>query len=401
MDEQNPNQEPVVGQLPTGEPAPEPVGSTGAAGAEPDNVAERAAENLVERAGDVQETATREVSNAWDIVSEMTEGFIAALPKILIALVLLILFIILARVIRAVIHHTTRHHESRNIGLVLGRLAQGGIILVGMLVAVAVVAPSVKPVDLLNLLGIGGVAIGFAFRDILQNFLAGIILLLRQPFHIGDQIVFKDFEGTVENIDTRTILLRTYDGRRVLIPNGEVFTNSVIVNTAYASRRSEYDIGIGYGDDIGLAIREMMEAMQSVDGVLKDPAPDVLTWELAGSSVNLRARWWTIPEQKDVLQVRHEVISAIKNRLDDAGIDMPFPTQVHLFHDQTEETDGDRTRQREGWPAGKNPPRARTLARTLEKVNQNGRVGNSNGGNSNGGDGGSGNGKSEQYDEGK
>jgi small conductance mechanosensitive channel len=104
--------------------------------------------------------------------------------------------------------------------------------------------------DLIQLLGISGVAIGFAFRDILQNFLAGILILLTEPFQIDDQIVFKGFEGTVENIETRATTIRTYDGRRIVIPNSELFTNSVTVNTAFDNRRLEYDVGIGYGDDI-------------------------------------------------------------------------------------------------------------------------------------------------------
>ena len=84
----------------------------------------------------------------------------------------------------------------------------------------------------------------------MQNFLAGILILLTEPFEINDQIVFKSFEGTVENIETRATTIRTYDGRRIVIPNAELFTNSVTVNTAFDKRRIEYDFGIGYGDDI-------------------------------------------------------------------------------------------------------------------------------------------------------
>jgi small-conductance mechanosensitive channel len=253
------------------------------------------------------------------------------------------------------------------VGLVLARLSQWGLRFLGLLVAVTVMFPSVKPVDLLGLLGVGSVAIGFAFKDILQNFLAGILILLRQPFRIGDQIVFKSFEGTVEGIETRTTVIKTYDGRRVFVPNGEIFTNAVTVNTAYGVRRSEHDVGIGYGDDARRAAALIVEALRGVEGVRADPPPEALVMELAGSSVNVRARWWTDAHQHEVLRVRHEAISAIKERLGKAGIDLPFPTNVVLFHDQTEETDGDRTRQREGWPAGQNPPRSRTIAGTLQR----------------------------------
>jgi small-conductance mechanosensitive channel len=148
--------------------------------------------------------------------------------------------------------------------LVLGRLSQGIIILVGLFVALSIVIPSFKAGDLVQLLGISGVAIGFAFRDILQNFLAGILILLTEPFEINDQIVFKNFEGTVENIQTRATTIRTYDGRRIVIPNSELFTNAVTVNTAFENRRLEYDVGIGYGDNIDQAKELMLEAVYSV-----------------------------------------------------------------------------------------------------------------------------------------
>jgi uncharacterized membrane protein len=108
------------------------------------------------------------------------------------------------------------------------------------------------------------VAIGFAFRDILQNFLAGILLLLTEPFRIDDQIIVKEFEGTVEDIQTRATMIRTYDGRRIVIPNAELFTESVIVNTAFEKRRLEYDVGIGYGDDIERAKALILEAIAGV-----------------------------------------------------------------------------------------------------------------------------------------
>jgi small-conductance mechanosensitive channel len=223
-----------------------------------------------------------------------------------------------------------------------------------------------------QLLGISGVAIGFAFRDILQNFLAGILILLTEPFRIDDQIVFKNFEGTVENIETRATTILTYDGRRIVIPNAELFTNSVTVNTAFDKRRTEYDFSIGYGDDIDCAKQLMLEALYSVNEVLKDPAPDVLVLELAESTVKIRVRWWIAPPRRiDDMRSRDKVICAIKKKLVENGIDLPYPTRQILFHDQTEETDGDRSLQREGWPAGKSKvPKPRRIGRSLRKLTQ-------------------------------
>jgi small conductance mechanosensitive channel len=185
------------------------------------------------------------VTTAWGKIQAMIDGLVLMLPNIVLALIVFALFYLAGRGIRSLVRRLTRRHrQARNLGLVLGRLSQGITILVGLFVALSIVIPSFKAGDLVQLLGISGVAIGFAFRDILQNFLAGILILLTEPFQIDDQIVFKNFEGTVENIQTRATTIRTYDGRHIVIPNAELFTNSVMVNTAFDNRRLEYDVGL-------------------------------------------------------------------------------------------------------------------------------------------------------------
>lgn len=315
-----------------------------------------------------------EISTLLNKMQGMLNGFIILLPNIVLALIVFAIFFFIARAIKKVVRNLTRdRRQARNLGMVLGRLAQGATILVGLFIALSIVIPSLKANDLVQLLGISGVAIGFAFRDILQNFLAGILILLTEPFQIDDQIVFKNFEGTVENIQTRATTIRTYDGRRIVIPNSELFTNSVTVNTAFEHRRLEYDVGIGYGDDVEAAKRLMLEAINSVEEVLKDPSPDVLVMELAESSVNIRVRWWIDPPRRqDELSSRDKIISALKQKLYvENGIDLPYPTQQILFHDQTEATDGDRAHQREGWPAGNSKvPQSRSISSSLKQLAQ-------------------------------
>jgi small-conductance mechanosensitive channel len=317
----------------------------------------------------------------------MVNGAIAMLPNIVLALIVFFLFYFAAKSIKSLVRRlTNRHRHARNLGLVLGRLSQGLIILVGLFIALSIVIPSFKAGDLIQLLGISGVAVGFAFRDILQNFLAGILILLAEPFRIGDQIVVKNFEGTVQDIQTRATTIKTYDGRRIVIPNSELFTESVTVNTAFDSRRLQYDIGIGYGDDIDQAKQLILEAIASVDEVLKDPSPDALVVELAESTVNIRARWWIKPPRRaDALESQDKVLTAIKKKLTANGIDLPFPTRQILFHDQTEETDGDRSKQREGWPAGKSEvPKPSNIGSSLRKLAQMRAQRNGNNGDGNG-----------------
>lgn len=312
-----------------------------------------------------------ELPIVWEKMQKMIDDFIIMSPNIILALIVFAIFFFIAKSIKQVVRNLTRHHrQARNLGLVLGRLAQGTTVLLGLFIALSIVIPSLKAGDLVQLLGISSVAIGFAFRDILQNFLAGILILLTEPFQIDDQIIFKNFEGTVEQIQTRATTIRTYDGRRIIVPNSELFTHSVIVNTAFEHRRLEYDIGIGYGDDINTARQLILQAIRETDGVLQDPAPDAIVVALADSTVNIRARWWVQPPRRsDVLNFQDQVLTNIKNKLMANGIDLPFPTQQVLFHDQTEATDGDRLHQREGWPSRKGEdPQPRSISDALKRI---------------------------------
>lgn len=287
-------------------------------------------------------------------VSNMGKGALKMLPNLLMAVIIFVLFLIAARMLRGVIRRLGRRlHKHQNAGIILGRLSQWALVFVGLLVAVAIVVPSFKVGTLVETLGLASVAIGFAFRDVLQNFMAGILILWTEPFSLGDQLIYKNFEGTVEEIQTRATFIRTYDGRRVVLPNSELFTSAVTVNTAFQERRVEYDVGIGVSDDIEHAKQLILATLGEINSVLKEPAPDVLVIELGDFSIKLRVRWWIHPPRRaDLLSARDAVLTRIKRSLLENGIDLPFPTSQILFHDQTEETDGDRRRQREGWPAG-------------------------------------------------
>ena len=296
-----------------------------------------------------------------DQAHEILQAAYRILPQVLIGIVVLVLFAALSAGAKATVAKTLERRGRHDLGSLLGGFVKWGFLLFGVLVFATVVFPSVKPVDLLASLGLGSVAIGFAFKDIFQNWISGLLILYARPFRQGDQIKSGSFEGTIEAITARATQLRTYDGQLVLIPNSDIYTGTVIIRTAFEARRSEYDVGIGYGDDISLACQLIADAIRKLPEVNSDPAPEAIPWELAGSSVNIRVRWWTAPRRSDVVSARGPVIAAIKKALSESGIDLPFPTQVVLFHDQTEETDGDRRKAREGWPAGDNPPGPRRL----------------------------------------
>ena len=285
----------------------------------------------------------------------------ALVPGLVIALVLFGVGLLVARGVRAAVRRAAEMREaSPGSAAVLGRIAGGMTILVSFLVAASVAFPSVSAADLFNLLGIGGVAIGFAFRDVLQNLLAGILILLTRPFVIGDQIRAGSHEGTVEDVWVRATVLRTYDNQRILIPNATLFVDKITIITAHDKRRLAFPLTIGNGDDMKEARRVIVEALRGTEGVLADPAPEALVTGLGAAGVDMTARFWIDPpRRRDAVDALDHAISNVKDALTAAGIDLPYPTSQVLLHDQTEAADGDRTRQREGWPAGSSPPRAR------------------------------------------
>lgn len=314
---------------------------------------------------------SEELEIAYQRMHTLGIVFMRMLPNIVIALVVLLLFVVIARMTRAAVLRVNTGKYHQNLVIVFGRMAQWGLLLLGVLLAVTIAFPSFTPGNLISALGITGIAIGFAFKDIFENFLAGILILVTEPFAIGDQIVFGSFEGTIEQIETRATKMRTYDGRLVVIPNADLYKGSFIVNTAYPTRRMQYDVVIGYGDDVAFAKKLMLDTVRGLPDVEADPAPDALLVDYAAAGVAIRLRWWIKPPRRaDALGVQDQVLEAVKAALAANGIDLPFPTQQILLHDQTEETDGDRSRQREGWPAGRGemPRPARSVAAGAETV---------------------------------
>src|SRR5712671_2831888 len=207
----------------------------------------------------------------WESVHHMTDTFIARLPPLVLSIFVLILFYILSIFISRLIRRATRKRRQ-NLGVVFARLVGAGTVLLGVLVAVSIVAPSFQTADLIKVLGIGSVAIGFAFQNILQNFLAGLLLLWTEPFRVGDQIRLDNFEGTVEDVATRATTIKTYDGKRVVIPNADLFTHSVTINTAFESRRWDYEVAVRTEDaDFAALKARIVDAVGKAEGVLGEP----------------------------------------------------------------------------------------------------------------------------------
>ena len=319
-----------------------------------------------------------DIGESMETINGIVDGFFSVLPKIGIGVVVFIVFMIIARLVRSAINRAQFGDSGSALSTVFGRVAYWIILLIGLFIALTVVIPSLTPAQLIGGLGIGGLAIGFAFQDIFSNLLAGILILIRQPFRVGDEIESGDFRGRVEAIETRATFIRTFDNRRIIIPNSQIYSDPLKVWNAYDIRRSEYEIGIGYGDDIRAAKEVILKAVKETEGVSDERAPDVLVVDLAASWITIKARWWHESVRGTEVRTSSDVIENIAYALTEAGIDMPFETNVMLFHDQTEETDGDRSAQREGWPSTNDNPRPRyKLARPGGDDTRTGRPGTS------------------------
>jgi small-conductance mechanosensitive channel len=160
------------------------------------------------------------------------------------------------------------------------------------------------------------VVIGFAFKDIFQNFLAGILLLVTNPFEVGDQIIVDSFEGTIEEIQARATMITTYDRRRVVVPNSDLFTKSVTVNTAYERRRMRYDVSVKGSDD-ARRVQQLLERTirGGIEGVEPDPVATALLISLAGAALTFRLLWWSGSERGEYLIVQDRVLIAVYEAL--------------------------------------------------------------------------------------
>jgi small conductance mechanosensitive channel len=274
-------------------------------------------------------------------LNDIYQGLLSRLPYIIIGLIVLAIFLVIGKIISFALHKVgQRTPLDVTLSELLGRLAYAVTVILGIFVAAVVVFPTFNPGDLIAGLGITSVAVGFAFKDVLQNFFAGILILWRRPFVIGDEIAVKEFEGTVENINVRSTRIKTYDGDRAVVPNSDVYTSALLVKTAYPVRRRKFTVGIGYLDDIEKARRIMMDALKTIPEVEKEPEPSVFVSELAASSVNFTVYVWAGARVMSP-RLNDKVATAIKYALDEAKIDMPYPHSVILFHDVTGSRTGD------------------------------------------------------------
>lgn len=263
---------------------------------------------------------------------ELFVSFIELLPQLVFALIFIVITAILAKIAVFIFHKTVSRTKLRRALIeVFGKFLAIFIWVFGILIAATILFPDLTPGKMLAGLGIGSIAIGFAFKDIFENFVAGVFILLREPMRIGDYMECEGIEGFVERITLRDTYVRQSDGQLVVAPNAMLFTNPVFVITDRALRRVTIMCGVAYGEDVDAARDVITEAVKSVQSVDTNRAPQIFAHEFGDSSINFEVAWWTGSRPVEVRQSRDTVIAAIKRALDDAGIEIPFPYRTLTF----------------------------------------------------------------------
>jgi small conductance mechanosensitive channel len=264
----------------------------------------------------------------------MGEDFLAHLPQIIFGIVLLILTWGVGRITDLVLNRVlSRFHLRTSLQELFRKLSFIIIWIGGILASAIVLFPTLTPGKVLTAIGLGSIAIGFAFKDIFENFIAGMLILLREPFQLKDYIECQEIEGFVEEITIRDTHIRQTDGQRVVVPNAKLFKNPVTVRTDLDKRRVTIMCGVAYGEDVDEARRVITEAVQELDTVDKEKDVQIFAQAFGSSSIDFEVTWWTGSKPVEVRQSRDKVVTAVKKALDDANIEIPFPYRTLTFKD--------------------------------------------------------------------
>ncbi|HSF81238.1 MAG TPA: mechanosensitive ion channel family protein [Anaerolineales bacterium] len=268
------------------------------------------------------------------VLEDMLQKFVDGLPSVIAALVIFIIAFYIAILARraARLGMERRKMDPQVIPLV-SKSIYLTVIILGLIVALQQVGFNVTA--FLTGLGVVGFTIGFALQDVSKNFVSGLLLLLQEPFDIGETIEVKGFTGKVLAIDLRATEMQTLDGRIVVIPNADVFTNPITNFTRAASRRLEIKIGVAYDSDPELVRSTALEALAKVPGLLEEPSPQVVFDNFGSSTFDLTIYYWIDTAQTSVFEAQDSGLVAVNRLFQAAGIEMPFPTQLVQVQNQT------------------------------------------------------------------
>ncbi len=275
-----------------------------------------------------------DLSPAVEELGALGRSAVRALPSFLVGLLVLVLAWLASRIASVLYKkHLTERFDSRFLAEIVRRAVRLGIIIVGVFLALRISGLTGLAVTVLGGTGLIGLALGFAFRDIAENFLASILIGLQRPFRKQDRIQVAGHDGFVQSVNTRATLLMTLDGNHVQIPNATVYKDTITNFTANPNSRFEFLVGIGYTDNITQAQSIIRDILQSHPAVVKTSDVLVLVDSLGAATINLKVIFWINVAEYSGAKVRSAVIRMSKTALEDAGISMPDEAREVVFPD--------------------------------------------------------------------
>ena len=253
------------------------------------------------------------------------------LPLLAVALAVLALFVLAARLIGRA--ERAFGWLTRNVFLqdLARQAAQGAVFVLGLLLALEIMDATAVVGAVLGAAGLVGLAIGFAFRDLVENYIASILLSLRQPFAPNDHVIIEGHEGKVVRLTSRATILLSFDGNHIRLPNAMVFKAAIVNYSRKPERRFEFVVGLGVDENLAAAQDLAVSVLEGMEGVIDVPPPFVLVEALGDSNVALRLYGWVDQTRSDFGRVRSEAVRLVKNAFDAEGFEMPEPTyQVRI-----------------------------------------------------------------------
>lgn len=257
--------------------------------------------------------------NLLDIINSWWDSAIERFPQLIAGLLVFVFSLYLARLVSKLVKRTlTRRKIDPETLLLLSRLARWIIIALGIVLALQQAGQDVSA--LLTGLGILGFTIGFALQDVSKNFIAGILLLVQQPFDLGDDIQVGNYTGKVVEVDLRATEILTFDGRRVTIPNGDVFTKPIVNFSRTTRRRITLDLNVADDNDLEQVRKTAEQAIGNLPGVLPDPPPSVAFHTIGKGLVGLTIYYWYDTQATEETAATDSGITAIKSAFQSASI---------------------------------------------------------------------------------
>ncbi len=253
--------------------------------------------------------------------------FIVKIPSFIAAIIVFILFFLLAKAIKGIVENkmSQQFEEHKEMQILAGRTASTTTLIIGSTVAL-----NIAGIDLTVIIAAVGFGIGFALKDIIINFLAGIFTLAQKQYTIGDYIQVDETIGQVKEIQARATILYALDGTRVIVPNAELFTKQVVSYTSNPFRRIEVVVGVEYATDLNLATKTCYEALKHTEGILIEPKPAVIVDKFSDSAITLIIRGW-VESKGPWLAIRSVLTVQIKKEFDKVGISIPFPIRTVVY----------------------------------------------------------------------